>query len=35
VRLITRAGFSPVTRLDGDYSLYQAALSEVESRDSS
>jgi hypothetical protein len=26
VRLITRAGFAPVTRLDGDYTLYQAAL---------
>lgn len=35
VRLLTRAGFSPVTRLDGDYGLYQAALSEAESRDSS
>ena len=35
VRLITRAGFSPVTRLDGDYTLYQAALPKTESRDSS
>ncbi len=31
VRLITRAGFSPVARLDGDYSLYQAVLSKPES----
>lgn len=35
VRLLTRAGFSPVTRLDGDYTLYQAALPKTESRDSS
>ena len=30
VRLITRAGFTRVTLLDGDYSLYQAAVSATE-----
>ncbi len=34
VRLITRAGFSPVTRLDGDYTLYQATLPETENQNS-
>jgi hypothetical protein len=28
IRLITQSGFSPVTPLDGDYTLYQAALPE-------
>jgi L-amino acid N-acyltransferase YncA len=35
VRLITRAGFSLVTRLDGDYTLYQATLPETPSQSAS
>ncbi len=30
VRLITRAGFTSVTQLDGDYVLYQAALPSID-----
>jgi RimJ/RimL family protein N-acetyltransferase len=33
VRLITRAGFVRVARLDGDYALYHAVLSETPPHD--